>query len=391
MWRRLIPISLLILGLGYFVLNQIPYSQKHADPPTNTKNDRVGESGAKSPENIPGLVTPPGFSITYYAQNVTGARSLAQNHDGTLVFVGTRGSNLYAILDQDKNGISEKTVTIRDNLDTPNGVAYKDGDLYVAEISRILRFPNIDSTYNNDPAYEVVFDQLPSDKHHGWKYIAFGPDGLLYIPIGAPCNVCEDKGVYSRILTLNVDTKEVTTFATGIRNTVGFDWSPDDNTLYFTDNGRDLLGDNTPPDELNHAPTSSLDFGFPRCHGSNIRDPQYGTKDGCSLHTKPVVELGPHVAALGMKFYHGHMFPAEYKNQIIIAEHGSWNRKDPIGYRLTRVDPVNQTYQDFVTGWLQDGKSSWGRPVDLLELPDGSLLISDDLNHSLYRLSYSQP
>ncbi len=314
---------------------------------------------------------------------------MASNPDGTIIYVGTRDSSLYAVLDQNKDGLSEKTVTISSSLDTPNGVAYKDGDLYVAEVSRIIRFKSIDNVYDQNPSYEVVYDQLPKDKHHGWKHIAFGPDGLLYIPIGAPCNVCEDKGIYSRIVTLNVETKEVKTFATGIRNTVGFDWSPIDNSLYFTDNGRDLLGDNTPPDELNHAPISGLDFGFPRCHGNNIQDPQFGTTVSCQSHTKPVVELGPHVAALGMKFYRGDMYPKEYKNQIIIAEHGSWNRRDPIGYKVSLVNPATRSYSDLVSGWLVSGES-WGRPVDILELPDGSVLISDDLNDAIYRLSYAQ-
>lgn len=387
MWRRLIPISLLTIALGYYLFTRIPYSQKHIPPPANLDNKSTLNNPSTS-DSIPGLVTPPGFEITYFAQDVVGARSLTQNQDSSLIFVGTRGKNLYAVVDQDKNGVGEKTIVIRSDLDTPNGVAYKDGDLYVAEVSRILRFPKIDSTYTTNPAYEVVYDQLPKDKHHGWKYIAFGPDGLLYIPIGAPCNVCEDRGVYSRMITLNLETKEVKTYATGIRNTVGFDWSPSDRTLYFTDNGRDLLGDDLPPDELNHAPKIGLDFGFPRCHGNNLRDPQYGTADGCALHTKPLVELGPHVAALGMKFYRGQMFPPDYKHKIVIAEHGSWNRRDPIGYRLTLVDPVARTYSDFVTGWLVGGES-WGRPVDLLELLDGSLLISDDLGGSLYRLSYT--
>lgn len=312
---------------------------------------------------------------------------MTSNADGTIIYVGTRHNSLYALVDQNKDGISEKIVTISSSLDTPNGVAYKDGDLYVAEVSRIIRFKDIDNNFDQNPSYEVVYDQLPKDKHHGWKYIAFGPDGLLYIPIGAPCNVCEDRGIYSRILTLNIETSVVKTFATGIRNTVGFDWSPIDNTLYFTDNGRDLLGDDLPPDELNHAPSTGLDFGFPRCHGNNVLDPQFGTTDSCPTHTKPVIELGPHVAALGMKFYRGDMFPAEYNNQTLIAEHGSWNRRDPIGYKVSLVNPDKRSYTDLVSGWLVAGES-WGRPVDILELPDGSVLISDDLNDAIYRLAY---
>lgn len=377
-YKSSLILSLILLTIGVIIWQKVPFSQKHTTPPQSTF-ERVGDTNQRIP-SIPGLTVPDGFNISYFAQNVTGARSLARNPDGSIIYVGNRGDSLYAVT---KTG----TTTIRGDLDTPNGVAYKDGDLYVAEVSRILRFPKIDSTYATNPDYEIVYDQLPRDKHHGWKYIAFGPDGLLYIPIGAPCNVCEDQGRYSQLLTLNIQTKQVTTYATGVRNTVGFDWSPIDNTLYFTDNGRDLLGDDIPPDELNHAPTAGLDFGFPRCHGQNIPDPKYGDSQACRSQTGPLVELGPHVAALGMKFYRGNMLPEGYKNQILIAEHGSWNRRDPIGYRLTLVDPVTKSYEPLVTGWLQNGKS-WGRPVDILELPDGSVLISDDLNHSLYRLTY---
>ena len=359
MLRKVIPLTILILSLGYYGFSRLPYSQEHTSPPTSTNNNRVGDTNQK-PEGIPGLTTPDGFVISYLAKNVVGARSMTKNTDGTIIYVGTRDSSIYGVVDQNKDGISEKIVTISSSLDTPNGVAYKDGDLYVAEVSRIIRFKDIDNNFDQNPSYEVIYDQ---------------------------CNVCEDRGIYSRIITLNVVSKEIKTFATGIRNTVGFDWSPIDNTLYFTDNGRDLLGDNTPPDELNHAPSSGLDFGFPRCHGNNVLDPQFSTADSCQTHTKPVVELGPHVAALGMKFYRGDMFPTEYKNQILIAEHGSWNRRDPIGYKVSLVNPHKRSYTDLVAGWLVAGEA-WGRPVDILELPDGSVLISDDLNNAIYRLAY---
>lgn len=379
--KKIIITGAIILSL-VALYNLLPISIKTTKPPNATPS---GSEVTRS--NIPGLTTPPGFTIAYFAKDVVGARSLTRNPTGTLIFVGTRNKNLYALVDLNKDGVSDKTVTIRSDLDTPNGVAYKDGDLYVAEVSRILRFNDIDSNYDQNPNYEVIYDQLPKEKYHGWKYIAFGPDDLLYIPIGAPCNVCEDQGLYSRIITLDVNTKETKTYATGIRNTVGFDWNPSDNTLWFTDNGRDLLGDNTPPDELNHAPNPGLDFGFPRCFGKSVVDPKFGTNSGCNIQRSPIVELGPHVAALGMKFYRGNLFPKEYQNKILIAEHGSWNRRDPIGYRLTIVDPIQRTYNDFVTGWLT-GDESWGRPVDVLELQDGSVLVSDDLNHSLYRITY---
>lgn len=380
-YRGWIIITLILAALSY-AYSAIPYSQNTTTPPTT----KVGE------ESIPGLTTREGFVVSYFAEDVSGARSMARNSDGSIVYVGTRDSTLYAVIDSDLDGVSDRTVTIRSDLKTPNGVAYQGGDLYVAEVSRILKFSNIDTNYDKTPAFEVIYDQLPTETHHGWKYIAFGPDGLLYIPIGAPCNVCEDQGRFARILTLNVETKEAKTYATGIRNTVGFDWSPHDQSLWFTDNGRDLLGDDTPKDELNHAPNPGLNFGYPYCHGNSVVDPTYGDAESCEVQTKPAIELGPHVAALGVKFYRGTMFPEEYKDRVIIAEHGSWNRRDPIGYRLTTVDiegDVASNYQDFVTGWLVEGES-WGRPVDLLELPDGSLLVSDDLNNAIYRLTYSQ-
>ncbi|MDX5444067.1 MAG: PQQ-dependent sugar dehydrogenase, partial [Hymenobacteraceae bacterium] len=263
----------------------------------------------------------------------------------------------------------------------------------VAEISRILKFPNIEKDLKNPPKPQVVYGKYPTDRHHGWKFIAFGPDGKLYVPVGAPCNVCEsEKPVFSTITRLNPDGSGFEIFAEGIRNTVGFDWHPQTKELWFTDNGRDMMGDNIPPDELNRAPQKGMHFGFPYCHGTDIKDPKYGDKRSCSEFTPPVQNLGPHVAALGMRFYTGSMFPAEYKNQIFIAEHGSWNRSKPIGYRVMLVKQNSNgasTYQPFAEGWLQ-GNDDWGRPVDVQQLPDGSLLVSDDKNDAIYRISYQK-
>jgi glucose/arabinose dehydrogenase len=267
-----------------------------------------------------------------------------------------------------------------------------DGSLFVAEVDRILRYDNIETDLKNPPDPIVVNDDYPGDKWHGWKFIRFGPDKKLYVPIGAPCNVCErsDKR-YATITRINRDGTDFEIFASGIRNSVGFDWHPGTDELWFTDNGRDRMGDNLPPDELNHAPSKDLHFGFPYIHGKNIPDPQYSkNRNGISIKP-PAMELGPHVAALGMRFYTGNMFPAEYKNQIFIAEHGSWNRSVPIGYRITLVRLRNNkavSYEVFADGWLQ-GDEAWGRPVDVLILPDGSLLVSDDRAGVIYRIYYS--
>ncbi len=336
---------------------------------------------------------PPGFNIEVYADNVPAARSMALSKSGIL-FVGTRdGDKVYAILDTNKDYKADKIITVASGLNTPNGVALKDGDLYVAEISRVIKFPDIENHLLNPPSPLVVNDQFPSDTHHGWKYIKFGPDGKLYVPVGAPCNICKSSDErYATIMRMNPDGSDLEVFAQGIRNTVGFDWSPVDNVLWFTDNGRDMLGDNVPPDELNRAPEKGMNFGFPYMHGKDIRDPEYVEGIDLSQFTKPVQELGPHVAALGMEFYTGNMFPEKYKNSIFIAEHGSWNRSNKIGYRVSFVKLDGNTpvsYEPFAEGWLQ-GESVSGRPVDVEQMDDGSLLVSDDYAGMIYRISYGE-
>ncbi len=327
---------------------------------------------------------PPGFSITVYSNQVPGARSLALGEKGT-VFVGTRPEGkVYAIQ-------AGKVITIASGLNEPNGVAFYRGTLYVAEISRILKFPDIENHLDDPPAPEVVYAKYPADNWHGWKFIKFGPDGRLYVPVGAPCNVCEPPDpVYASITRLNPDGTGMEIYAKGIRNTVGFDWHPQTKELWFTDNGRDWLGDNAPPDELNCAPKPGLHFGFPYYHGSGIPDPAFGKNFPKINLVSPARDLGPHVAALGMRFYTGQIFPEKYRNQIFIAEHGSWNRSDPLGYRLTLVTLRGNravSYETFAEGWLQ-GKSSWGRPVDVQVMPDGALLVSDDKAGAVYRISY---
>lgn len=333
---------------------------------------------------------PPGFKISLYADNVPGARSMALSADGTL-FVGTRGDKVYALPNRKQAKRADEVITLATGLNTPNGVAFRDGALYVAEINRILRFDGIETRLRNPPAPLVVSDRFPGDTHHGWKFIRFGPDGMLYVPVGAPCNICEpDPARYAAIFRMKPDGGALEQYARGVRNTVGFDWDPDTGDLWFTDNGRDWMGNNAPPDELNHAPRPGMHFGYPYCHGSALADDEFGSKRACGEFTPAAVELGPHVASLGMRFYTGRMFPEAYRKQIFIAEHGSWNRLLPIGYRITLVRLRNGKaagYEVFAEGWLR-GLTAWGRPVDVQEMPDGALLVSDDKAGVIYRIAY---
>jgi len=335
---------------------------------------------------------PPGFKIEVYADNVPNARGMVLGVRGTL-FVGSReAGRVYAVLDENQDQRADKVLVIARGLKLPVGVAFRDGDLYVSAISRILRFDEIESSLDRPPRPVVVNDGFPREVGHGWKFIAFGPDGKLYVPVGAPCNICEpQKPVYASITRMNPDGSELEIFAKGIRNSVGFDWHPETGELWFTDNGRDWLGDHLPPDELNHAPRKGMHFGYPYCHGQEISDPEFGEKRSCEQLVPAAINLGPHVAALGMRFYTGTMFPEEYRNQIFIAEHGSWNRSIPIGYRVTLVRLKGNkavSYEVFAQGWMTEDGRRWGRPADVLVMPDGALLVSDDRAGAIYRISY---
>ena len=347
-----------------------------------------GLATAEEAIQLSDIKLPPGFAIEVYAADVPNARSMALGSDGT-VFVSTRrDGRVFAVVPRE-NSVPQ-VITIAEGLKMPNGIAYHGGDLYVAETSRVLRYPDIGASLENPPAAEVIGDSLPGESHHGWRYIAFGPDDKLYISIGAPCNVCDRDG-FGEIVRQNADGSERETVARGVRNSVGMTWHPDTGELWFTDNGRDMLGDDIPPGELNHAPMAGLHFGFPFCHGGDIADPEFGNLGDCADVTPPAQKLGPHVAPLGLEFYNGPMFPAEYQGQVFIAEHGSWNRSKKIGYRISLVrmeqgQPVK--YEIFAEGWLQNEQVS-GRPVDLLVLDDGSMLLSDDKAGRIYRISYS--
>jgi glucose/arabinose dehydrogenase len=384
-------------GLVVSVLSGLMFLLSFCKSKTSTKSNEVHTASTPSAElsakyNLDKIKLPKGFSISVFAE-VPKARSLCWGAKGTL-FVGNRdGDAVYAATDDNNDGTADKVYTIASGLNTPNGVAFKDGSLYVAEINRILRFDNIEDHLADPPKYTVVFDKFPSETHHGWKFIAFGPDGKLYVPVGAPCNVCNEKdSIFATITRMNPDGSGLEVFAKGVRNSVGFAWHPETKKLWFTDNGRDMLGDDVPFCELNYAPEKGMHFGFPFCHQGNVLDPELGKGKSCADFAPPAKALGPHIAPLGMRFYTGSSFAAEYKNQIFIAEHGSWNRSKPIGYEVSVArltgDQVT-SYTPFATGWLQPDGKVLGRPVDVEVAKDGSLLVSDDFAGVIYRISYN--
>ncbi|MBB1322067.1 sorbosone dehydrogenase family protein [Shewanella sp. SR43-8] len=360
---------------------------------------------------------PQGFSIDIYAENIENARQMALGDNGT-VFVGSRkAGNVYALIDTNHDFKADKKIIVATDLFMPSGIAFHQGSLYVAEVDKIWRYPDIEKSLPTIPKAELVFDKLPNKSHHGWKFIAFGPDGKLYVPVGAPCNVCESELPFASILKLDPDSQladnqltgsqqtqtkkagstqqdsmQTTIVAQGVRNSVGFDFHPVTGELWFTDNGRDMMGDDLPDDELNRVSQTGQHFGFPYVHNNNIADPEFTNPEIAKLNTPPALTLGAHVAALGMEFYQGQQFPAEYKNTILIAQHGSWNRSNKVGYRIMKVVLNGNTvsdYSPFATGWL-NGEQSWGRPVDVMTLADGSILVSDDFANAVYRISYTK-
>ncbi len=359
-------------------------------------SERPEKKGPKS-LSLGYLEAPAGFEISVYADNVPNARQLAMSPNGIL-YVGTRqAGKVYAVVDTDNDFKADTVYTIAEGMKFPSGVAFRNGSLYVADISTIWRYDNIDENLNNPPEPVLVTDEFPSDTHHGWKNIAFGPDDKLYVPVGAPCNICnkeEENPLYASLTRINPDGTGKEIIAKGIRNTVGFAWHPETNNIWFTDNGRDWLGDDTPSCELNEITEEGQHFGFPYLHANDVWDPEFGDA-GKTMNTtfkKPILELGPHVAPLGIIFYTGEMFPSAYENTALIAQHGSWNRSEKIGYRVMQVrfndDGSVKSYEPFITGWLQNGEDVKGRPVSIIQLEDGSLLISDDNSGTIYRVTY---
>ena len=350
------------------------------------------ETDANPPIDLGQIRLPPGFRISLFSDQVPGARSLSLGDDGT-VYVGTLSQGkVYALRDSDHDGQAEQVSIVAAGLSAPNGVAWMKGDLYVAEVSRIGRIRNINTRLSTPSVPETIYDRYPSDRHHGWKYLRVGPEGKLYTAVGAPCNVCKpERDPYATLTRLDPDGQHFEIIARGLRNSVGFDWHPDNQELWLTDNGRDQLGDDVPPDELNHAPQVGMNFGFPYCFGKAIADPEFGQEASCKNFTPPAWEFPAHVAALGLRFYSGTQFPDRYRKQLFVAQHGSWNRTTPQGYRVVMVrfeqgKPVAE--EPFAEGWLRPDGRVLGRPVDVLQMPDGALLVSDDHAGAVYRISY---
>ncbi len=363
------------------------------NPPSKVDADSEEEEIELSVQ-LDKIKLPAGFEIDLFAEDVTNARSMAISPSGTL-FVGTRGDGrVYAIQDTDGDYKADITHTLMKDGNKPNGVAFKDGDLYVAEVNRILKFTDIESHLDNPGEPEVIYDGYPTESHHGWKYISFGPDGKLYVPVGAPCNICESEDeVFNSITRINADGTGREIVQRGVRNTVGFTWHPETGDMWFTDNGRDMLGDEVPACELNRANKDQMHFGYPYCHQGDLLDPVFGKNKDCANYTAPAQKLGPHVAPLGIEFGASAMFPAQYKSIALIAEHGSWNRSKKIGYRISMVpvdgDSNAQGYETFADGWLnEEADAAWGRPVDLEFMADGSMLVSDDFADVIYRITY---
>lgn len=355
----------------------------------------LGVTAAAKPD--PQLRVPPGFAIEVWAADLPDARTLALGTRGT-VFVGSRKAGaIYALTDRNGDGRPDETRVLASGLQLPTGLAFHDGDLYVAEVDRLWKWPAIESRLDHPPERVMVRSDLPDKTHHGWRFIDFGPDGRLYLAIGAPCNVCaidrfgpKNELEYASITRMNADGSDWQVVARGVRNSVGFTWHPQSKRLWLTDNGRDWLGDDSPSCELNQLTRVGEDFGFPYCHAGSIKDPDFGDLGRCEQATPPAARLGPHVAPLGLEFYSGAQFPGEYRGDLFVALHGSWNRSRKSGYRVDRVRLEGDrvvAVEPFVEGWLHNEAVS-GRPADVMQMPDGSLLISDDLGGRIYRVHY---
>ncbi len=341
--------------------------------------------------DLESIELPPGFTIELYASGVGNARQLALGEQGT-VFAGSRkDGRVWAVVDADGDGFAEQVHVIDEGLTMPSGLAFRDGSLYVGALDRILRYDAIESSLDDPPEPVLVSADFPDKSHHGWKYLRFSEDGWLYVPVGAPCNVCDEPG-FAEIRRIRPDGSGMEVYARGVRNSVGLAFHPESGDLYFTDNGRDLLGDNIPACELNRAPEPGLHFGFPYCHQGDVSDPEFGAGRSCADYRPPDLRLGPHTAPLGLTFYTGSQFPPKFRGNLFIARHGSWNRSAKIGYDIVQAfvaeDGSVSGYEVFATGWLQ-GEKEWGRPNDLLEMPDGSLLVSDDAASVIYRIRHA--
>ncbi|MBV9458962.1 MAG: sorbosone dehydrogenase family protein [Bradyrhizobium sp.] len=407
MIATLSPRSLCLAGVFFGALTVGAAAQQASPSPLPPGSPMIGRPDNEAAQKLAPVVGPPlataadklpldklkvpqGFNIEVYASGMTNAREMALGDKGT-VFVGSRlVDKVYAIVNKD--GKREVKV-LASGLYRPNGVAFKNGTLYIAELSQVSKIDNVEDHLDNPPKPTVIYDKLPKDEAHGWKFIAIGPDNKLYVPVGQPGNNVLHDDAHGQIRRMDLDGKNDEVYALGVRNTVGFDWNPENKQMYFTDNGRDWLSEDVPNDELNRITKKGEDFGAPYCYQGNIPDPEFGWGHSCSEFVAPVGLMGPHAAALGMRFYTGNMFPKSYKNAIIVARHGSWNRTNKFGGDVVVVhldkDGKVKDIEPLVTGFLQDNKYI-GRPDDVMLLKDGSILISDDWNGAIYRVSYGK-
>ena len=388
--------SKLLTSLALLVLvscSSASVDKEQADE-NNTSEPEVGLNSTDG-LSLDAIELPEGFEIEVFAR-VNNARSIVLTEKGTLFVSNRGGDKVYAIRDTDGDWKADESYVIAKGLQMPNGVAFNNGSLYVAEVSKLWRFDNIEENLATPPEPVLIYEDYPADRHHGWKFIAFGPDGKLYVPVGAPCNICESKNeMYASITRMDADGSNREVFAHGVRNTVGFTWHPETGEMWFTDNGRDLLGDDEPPCELNRVTEAGQHFGYPYCHAGYLKDPEFGDKYPCSDFIEPVQNLGPHVAPLGVKFCTSDAFPGTYSNVAFIAEHGSWNRSSEAGHTGHKITMVREengqgiAYEDFAVGFLnKETNRAWARPVDLLFAPDGSMLVSDDLAGTIFRIYY---
>ena len=389
----------LVLGFGPLVQAQQP---AQAPPPWKQGQPSNMADSTLAPIAQPPAPTPPGeipvdkikvpagFKVSLWAHSINNARMMTWGSKGTLFVSSRTAGNVYAVLD--RGNIREVKVLAK-GLNLPNGVAFRDGTLYIAEVSRITKMVGIEDKLDNPPAMEVVYDTLPKDLPHGWKYLAFGPDGKLYFNIGAPCNICMPPDTHANLSRVNPDGTGFEYVAHGVRNSVGFDWHPVTKTLYFATHGRDWLGDDSPSDRFDMVSQKGQHFGFPFCHQGDILDPEFGKGKNCNDYVKPLLKTGPHVAGNGVMFYTGSMFPPEYQNRVFLSQRGSWNRTQKIGFRVMMVTLDAKggvaKYEPFAEGWLQ-GDQIWGRPVYTQQMKDGSLLIADDYAGAIYRVAYQR-
>jgi len=383
-----------------------PAATSTAPPPPAWQQGRSAEQASSTLAPVPGKMTataaadipianfrlPPGFKAEVWATGVVGGRAMVRGESGK-IYMGTRGiGRVYEVTD---NGSTRSSRVVVDKLTQPAGVAMRGGALYVFAIDKVLRFDGIESSPGAQPVDMTAAFHLPKEQHHNWKYIAFGPDGKLYVPFGAPCNICEPPAEYAQIRRYNADGSGMEVIARGVRNTQGFTWHPVTGEMWFTDHGRDWMGDDTPEDELNRMQRTGLNFGFPYCHAGAVPDKDIRIANPCAGVTLPVQTMGPHAAAMGVHFYTGNMFPAEYRNTLFVARKGSWNRTQKLGYDVVtvRTDASGNStgITPFMTGFLDAGTQAIsGRPTYFLQLPDGSLLLSDEQLGAIYRISYAR-